>query len=1271
MQHKVPLWKVLLVFGSLAICAAMLYPLDRKIKPGLDLAGGTVLVYQVDVPPGRDPSTAIDQTIATLRKRVDPLEQRGLLGRKLSGDRIEIQMPAPSPETARDRRAFQALRDKVLAGDITRQAVNEAAAIKDPQARAAALQKLARDDAHKLELLKSYVSHLEELQAAAGPKDATQKALNQARKALVDLKPKAPAAQRKALEAARDKARDQAIQAALRFNAARDALDKDQAALAATAIAPAELERVLALPTQGGAEAAALGQPANPRQAALAKLEAQHPERADLLKDLAKAYARYESVKGRLEDPNDLIRMLRGSGVLEFRIAPAPAQVPDLKDYYDQLAQKGPKAGADKPFRWFQIDKPENYAQGDTPRDSQAMLKAMHQNPQAYFAQRKLIGASYGGQLYMLLDNRPGNRLTRSEPDWELSNAGVGRDEYGFPAVDFSLNATGGVLMGELTGRHVGEPMAIVLDGHVISTPNIQQRISGSGIITGGAGGFSEQELNYLVNTLRAGSLQAKLSDNPILIQQIGASFGADNLRYGMQAAFTALLVVGVFMCAYYFFFGLVADFALMANLLIVMGVMAFLSASYTLPGIAGLVLTIGMAVDANVLIYERIREELVRHADLHTGVRQGFDRAFATIIDSNLTTLITCIILGYTATADIKGFAITLGIGVVANIFTGVFCTHVLIDLYIQLFKPKSMSMLTLKLPVIHRIFTPDIDWYGKRWYFIGASTVLAVVGLFAMAERGRDFLDIEFRSGTQVTFDLKDHDTLTITQVRQRLNTAAKRLEQQLASQQQQMKQKLAQDPGAARPVSQIGAELKATQAKLAKATVQEQAGLAARIVTLEHERNLARQAAQLRQDIQLAPALAGEQCVVAPVGQYSGTLAHAFSISTLLTDPKLVSDSIKEAFRDKLETIEPIHFNEMGDPDEPAPPMPQDAVFRITEADLGSNIGLPGLTRAVDPRYDVSDYIGGVAIVLHGLTPPSSVKDITDRIRRMSNQPMYENLGFRPFQVFGLDPAAPDQYRTVVVVAHDASTNYAQNPDTFMDRGGLADTEWQLVRDAMLRDTSLGSITSFSSQISATITEQALVAIVLSWLAIAAYVWVRFGNLRYGVGAVIALIHDVIIAVGLSAAAYYVYRSPVGQALLLSDFRLNLAMIAAALTLIGYSVNDTIVVFDRIRENRGKLQFVTAQIINDSINQTLSRTILTAGTVFISVLVLYAVGGPGVHGFAFVMLIGTLVGCYSSIAVASPFLLIGMKKKIASQNAALPPVTSGTKAVPAPAK
>ncbi len=171
--------------------------------------------------------------------------------------------------------------------------------------------------------------------------------------------------------------------------------------------------------------------------------------------------------------------------------------------------------------------------------------------------------------------------------------------------------------------------------------------------------------------------------------------------------------------------------------------------------------------------------------------------------------------------------------------------------------------------------------------------------------------------------------------------------------------------------------------------------------------------------------------------------------------------------------------------------------------------------------------------------------------------------------------------------------------------------------------------------------------MIAIFLSLFAIVTYIWIRFGNVRYGIAAIVALIHDVCITLGAVTACTYLAGTPLGEKLLIGDFKINLAMIAAFLTIIGYSLNDTIVVFDRIRENRRKDR-PTPQIINNSINQTLSRTILTSFTTFIVVLIMYIFGGPALRGFTFAIGFGIIIGTYSSIAIAAPILLPRAEKK-----------------------
>ena len=213
------------------------------------------------------------------------------------------------------------------------------------------------------------------------------------------------------------------------------------------------------------------------------------------------------------------------------------------------------------------------------------------------------------------------------------------------------------------------------------------------------------------------------------------------------------------------------------------------------------------------------------------------------------------------------------------------------------------------------------------------------------------------------------------------------------------------------------------------------------------------------------------------------------------------------------------------------------------------------------------------------------------------------------------------------------------------------------WRLVNEAVNREAQLQKVSNFDAQVAGETQRDALVALVLSLIVIMAYIWVRFGNLKYGTATVVALLHDTLFVIAAIGMAHYIADTGFGRTLLIDPFRINLTMVAAILTVMGYSMNDTVVVFDRVRENRGKYGAVSRRIINDSINQTLSRTLLTGGTTIITIFVMYIVGGPGIHGFTFALLVGILVGTYSSIAIASPLLLIGAEQERESASPTLP--------------
>ncbi|MCZ6751819.1 MAG: protein translocase subunit SecD [Acidobacteria bacterium] len=258
----------------------------------------------------------------------------------------------------------------------------------------------------------------------------------------------------------------------------------------------------------------------------------------------------------------------------------------------------------------------------------------------------------------------------------DLRNARVGRDENNLPEVDFTLSTDAGVRFGNFTESNIGNLLAVVLDDRIHSVATIQSRITDSGRILGG---YTLQEANDLALVLRAGALPASM--RYLEERTVGPSLGADSIRSGLLASLAGLLGVICFMLIYYRMAGVNAIVALLLNLILLMAALAYAGATLTLPGIAGVILIIGMAVDANVLIFERIREELRTGKTVVSSVEAGFHKAFLTIIDTNLTTLIAAFFLFLFGTGPVKGFAVTLSIGLVANIFTAVFVSRVIFD--------------------------------------------------------------------------------------------------------------------------------------------------------------------------------------------------------------------------------------------------------------------------------------------------------------------------------------------------------------------------------------------------------------------------------------------------------------------------------------------------------------------------------------------------------------------------------------------------------------
>ena len=299
-------------------------------------------------------------------------------------------------------------------------------------------------------------------------------------------------------------------------------------------------------------------------------------------------------------------------------------------------------------------------------------------------ARQEVLPALDEEGVYYILEQTPvvtGEELTNAQPSF---------DQNGRPAVSFQFNVTGARKFGEYTAANVGSPFAIVLDQEVISAPRINEAIpGGSGIITGS---FTVEEANNLAVLLRAGALPAEMTF--LEERTIGPELGADSIEAGKIASIVAFAAVLIFMALSYGWFGIIANIALILNVGMVFGLLSAIGATLTLPGIAGIVLTIGMAVDANVLVYERIREELKAGRGPARAIELGYEKALSAIIDANITTVITAAILFIMGSGPVKGFAVTLFFGIITSVFAAIYVTRLLVVIWFERRRPKTITV-------------------------------------------------------------------------------------------------------------------------------------------------------------------------------------------------------------------------------------------------------------------------------------------------------------------------------------------------------------------------------------------------------------------------------------------------------------------------------------------------------------------------------------------------------------------------------------------------
>jgi SecD/SecF fusion protein len=360
--------------------------------------------------------------------------------------------------------------------------------------------------------------------------------------------------------------------------------------------------------------------------------------------------------------------------------------------------------------------------------------------------------------------------------------------------------------------------------------------------------------------------------------------------------------------------------------------------------------------------------------------------------------------------------------------------------------------------------------------------------------------------------------------------------------------------------------------------------------------------------------------------------GTDQLHYEIVSPNVDRPAVKAAVLAGLQGHLKIVLPSNFNQV-DADYPA--ARDTSILPISDASLS----IDGYTPPA-----AADHVGGVAIVLRNLSPQLSVNDIRQRLDNDRLSSSSEGVTAIEYTVQAPgDPSTPANF--LVIVGWNPSVSFAADEGKWIEE--LAKPLWSLTKDAINRPPSFEKETNFGRQVAGEMQRDAFLALTFSVLGIMVYIWVRFGNLKYATATVVALLHDTVFTLAALGMAHFIadYWHP--NFLQIEPFRINLTVVAGILTIMSYSMIDTIVVFDRIRERRGRYGHLNRQVINDAINQTLSRTLLTAGTTIMTVSFMYFMGGPGIHGFTFVLLVGILVGTYSSVAIAAPLLLWGRER------------------------
>lgn len=697
-------------------------------------------------------------------------------------------------------------------------------------------------------------------------------------------------------------------------------------------------------------------------------------------------------------------------------------------------------------------------------------------------------------------------------------------------AVSYSLKPELHSAYGEWSQKYIKKHSAIILNGVIRSAPYFVSKIPGNGQISGG---FTQAEVEELVKVLRTGSLQVEpqlLSD-----RTTGPKLGERSLQLGAISLVAGTIAVFGFMIWYYKIAGVVACVTLLLQMLLTWASLLFMQATITLPGLGGLVLSMGMAVDANVLIYERIREEAERGKDMVRAVRAGFERAMSAILDSNITTFLSGMVLYGVGFGPVRGFAVTLMIGIVTTVFTQFFVTRLCFHWLLE-----TKRLVNFK---VRRFFAqPNIDYfkYAKPW--ITFSIVITLGGMLytLFVVPSEVSLSIDFKGGANM--------------------------------------QMLVQQPTTAAKIRERLEGDKEFKADFRDPTIN----------TIE--------------------------------AAADGT-AQTFNIRLKLSDKMRTEiEQKREALRLAKEEAET-----KGTPLPPAYEPPYLAhLKRIFAADLAK----PASDDArVDPAPNNEPSFA--SIKLHFQAP----------VELAAAQKQLADAKLPMVTVKALGDAAATQSKDVLVEWRTAPTT---RDDQLFEIARSAFGAFKGVDGNPVRlSNPFPEAEEIQGRMVGELRNNAIGALILAWALTILYLRVRFHEYKWGIAAVVSLLHDVLVALFMVVICNH---------LGIVNAELDLNMIACFLTIIGYSVNDTIIIFDRIRENAieekkygGKLGL--RDLINLSINQTLSRTFLTSGVTMFTVLAQFLVNwgqGTPLESFSFGMMIGIITGTYSSMFIAAPIVL-----------------------------